>query len=90
MFSAQRSSGMAKKSEKKKTNHPKTHSSISVSKKFVCEDEACIGKVVGNRNEQIDQAERQDKDRGKARKPGTSMSIGGKDACADDSCIGKV
>jgi hypothetical protein len=67
----------------------RTHSSISVSNKIVCEDEACIGKVVGDRNEQIDQAEQQDKDRGKARKSGTSMLIGGKDACTDESCIGK-
>lgn len=80
---------MAKRTKKKKTNRPKTHSSISVSNKIVCEDEACIGKVVGNRNALTGQAERHDKEKGKARKPGTSMSIGGKNACADDSCIGK-
>ena len=80
---------MAKKTEKKKANSPKTHSSISVSNKIVCEDEAYIGKAIGNRDALTGQAERQDKDRGKLGQPGTSISIGGKDACIGESCIGK-
>ena len=80
---------MAKVIEKKKVDRPKTHSSISVSNKIVCEDEACIGKVVGNRSALNGQAERLDKEKKSARDPGTSMSVGGKNACVDDSCIGK-
>jgi hypothetical protein len=80
---------MTKKTEKKKADRPKTHSSISVSNKIVCEDEACIGKGVDQRDAPNGRAARQDTSRGKLQRPGTSMSIGGEDACSDESCIGK-
>ena len=80
---------MTNKSENKKADRPKTHSSISVSNKIVCKDEECIGKAISKRNALTGQAERQDKNKGKVRQPGTSMSISGKDACTDESCIGK-
>jgi hypothetical protein len=62
-------------------------SSISVSNKKVCEDEACIGKAVNPTTDTPAEATQQDKS---GKKPsGTSMSVGGKEACAEDACIGK-
>ena len=62
-------------------------SSISVSNKEVCEDEACIGKDVNPTNDTAAEAKQPDKS---GKKPsGTSMSVGGKEACAEDACIGK-
>ena len=81
---------MAKTTEKKNASRVKIESSISVSSKIVCEDEACIGKAVDGRYKQTDQKERQDKDKEKKRRTGTSMSIAGEDACSDDACIGKT
>ena len=62
-------------------------SSISVSNKKVCEDEACIGKDVNSTTATPAEAPQPEK-RGK--KPsGTSISVSGKEACAEDACIGK-
>ncbi len=62
-------------------------SSISVSNKEVCEDEACIGKNVNPTTETPAEAAQPGK-RGK--KPsGTSISVSGKEACSEDACIGK-
>ena len=62
-------------------------SSISVSNKEVCEDEACIGKTVNPTTDKPAEASQMDKSE---KKPsGTSMSVGGKEACAEDACIGK-
>jgi len=62
-------------------------SSISVSNKEVCKDEACIGKDVqptADTPAEPSQPEKLDK-----KSSGTSMSVGGKEACAEDACIGK-
>lgn len=62
-------------------------SSISVSNKEVCRDEACIGKDV---QPAVDtpavpsQPETRDR-----KSSGTSISVGGKEACSEDACIGK-
>jgi hypothetical protein len=80
---------MAKTIEKKKVVRSKTHSSISVSNKIVCEDEACIGKAVDGRYTQTEQEERRNKNKGEKKRPSTSMSIAGEDACSDDACIGR-
>ena len=62
-------------------------SSISVSNKEVCEDEACIGKTVNPITDTPAQASQPDTPEKKS--SGTSMSVGGKEACAEDACIGK-
>ena len=62
-------------------------SSISVSNKEVCEDEACIGKTVKPTTDTPAEASQPDT-RGK-KSSGTSMSVGGKEACSEDACIGK-
>jgi hypothetical protein len=73
------------KGEKAKDHH--FRSSISVSNKEVCEDEACIGKAVNPTTDKPAEASQPDKN---VKKPsGTSMSVGGKEACAEDACIGK-
>lgn len=59
-------------------------SSISVSNKKVCDDEACIGKDVNPPT--VPSAPLDEK---KKKSPGTSMAVGGKQACSDDACIGK-
>ena len=62
-------------------------SSISVSNKEVCEDEACIGKDVQPTAETPAEAAQPVKS---GKKPsGTRMSVGGKEACSEDACIGK-
>jgi hypothetical protein len=62
-------------------------SSISVSNKEVCEDEACIGKNVDPTT--VTPAEATQPDKSGKKPSGTSMSVGGKEACAEDACIGK-
>ena len=62
-------------------------SSISVSKKKVCEDEACIGKDVNPTT--ATPAETRQPDKSGKKPSGTSMSVSGKKACAEDACIGK-
>jgi hypothetical protein len=79
---------MNKTSQKKEANHQTPHSSITVSDKIVCEDDACIGKVAGPQSKPTVERDRQDKKRRK--RQGTSMSVRGKSVCADDSCIGKI
>ena len=62
-------------------------SSISVSNKEVCEDEACIGKNVNSAAETPAEPKQQGKS---GKKPsGTSISVSGKEACSEDACIGK-
>ena len=62
-------------------------SSISVSNKKVCEDEACIGKEVNPAADTPAEATQPDKS---SKKPsGTSISVSGKEACSEDACIGK-
>jgi hypothetical protein len=73
------------KNEKPKDRH--FRSSISVSDKEVCEDEACIGKTVNPITDMPAESSQPDKS---GKKPsGTSMSVGGKEACSEDACIGK-
>jgi hypothetical protein len=62
-------------------------SSISVSNKEVCKDEACIGKDTNPTSATPKKATQPDNS---GKKPsGTSMSVGGKEACSEDACIGK-
>jgi hypothetical protein len=62
-------------------------SSISVSNKEVCEDEACIGKDVQPTT--VTTAEVPQPDKSGKKTSGTSISVGGKEACSEDACIGK-
>ncbi len=62
-------------------------SSISVSNKKVCEDEACIGKEVNATTEKP--AEPKQLDESSKKPSGTSISVSGKEACSEDACIGK-
>ena len=64
-----------------------SRSSISVSGKQVCEDDACIGKDATPQAVSPEDAAHLDEKRKKT--PGTSMSVEGKEACSDDACIGK-
>ena len=62
-------------------------SSITVSAKTVCEDEACIGKIT---NGPTPAANSPAQKKQKHTKPsGTTMSFGGKPGCTDEACIGK-
>jgi hypothetical protein len=70
-----------------KANSRNFRSSISVSDKEVCEDEACIGKAVDSAATTLEETVQPDES---SKKPsGTSMSVGGKETCAEDACIGK-
>jgi ribosomal protein L4 len=72
-------------SEKVKTVD--NQSSISVSSRTVCEDEACIGKtVIGESASAQKPAEISEK---RGEESGSSMSFGGKQGCTDEACIGK-
>jgi len=62
-------------------------SSISVSNKKVCEDEACIGQDVEHATATPAEAIQPGKSGKKS--SGTSISVGGKEACSEDACIGK-
>ena len=62
-------------------------SSISVSDKEVCKDEACIGKEVNATTGKL--AEPKQLDESSKKPSGTSISVGGKEACSEDACIGK-
>ena len=78
---------MSKTSLNKEPNNQTPHSSITVSDKIVCEDEACIGKIAGPHSELSAEIKRQDKKR--IKRQGTSMSVRGRRVCTDDACIGK-
>lgn len=76
---------MSKANQNDRTDDPGVKSSMSVSQKVICEDEACLGKVVRSVPPTADETARTDK-----KKPaGSSMAIGGKEICSDDACIGK-
>jgi hypothetical protein len=78
---------MKQKDQNTETNRPTSKSSIAVSRKIVCEDEACIGKEVKVYDlSSTNQAEDNKQNR---KSPGTIISIGGKEACSDDACIGR-
>ena len=66
----------------------KTSSSISVSSQTVCEDEACIGKVVNVPAPSAKPPHRASKK--PKRQSVTAMSFGGKQGCTDEACIGKT
>ncbi len=70
-----------------KANSRNFKSSISVSNKEVCEDEACIGKDVQPTT--VTPAEATQPDKSSKKPSGTSISVGGKEACSEDACIGK-
>ena len=70
-----------------KANSRNFRSSISVSNKKVCEDEACIGKEVNATTGKPGKTTPLDKS---SKTPsGTSISVGGEEACSEDACIGK-
>ncbi|WP_319522005.1 hypothetical protein [uncultured Desulfosarcina sp.] len=71
----------------KKARDQYSHSSITVSDRVVCEDEACIGKVAGPQTKLSAIAEPQAEKRRKRQV--TTLSVGGKKTCTDDACIGK-
>jgi len=71
----------------KKAGDQDPHSSITVSDRVVCEDEACIGKVADPQTKPSATTEPQVEKRRKRQV--TTMSVGGKKACTDDACIGK-
>ena len=78
---------MKKKPIAEKVKNVKTQSSISVSSQTVCEDEACIGKIVNGEStlsqEPVEASEKRKK------QSDSAMSFGGKQGCTDEACIGK-
>jgi hypothetical protein len=62
-------------------------SSITVSSKTVCEDEACIGKIANDPTPTAISPAQKKQKHNKA--SGTTMSFGGKHECTDEACIGK-
>ena len=64
----------------------KTSSSIRISSQTVCEDEACIGKIVSDASASTQKQVKTSETRKK--KSGTAMSFGGKQGCTDEACIG--
>lgn len=70
-----------------KTDRSKTRSSMGISQKIVCEDEACIGKVVNSASPAPGETGSEEKKSKKS--TGSSMSIGGSEICSEDACIGK-
>ena len=78
---------MKKKHIAEKVKNVKTQSSISVSSQTVCEDEACIGKVVNGEPAAAQEAVEASEKRNK--QSGSAMSFGGKQGCTDEACIGK-
>jgi hypothetical protein len=65
----------------------KTQSSISVSSQTVCEDDACIGKIVNGESASAQEPVKASEKRKK--ESGSTMSFGGKQGCTDEACIGK-
>ena len=78
---------MNKKTIVEKRKNVKTQSSITVSSQTVCENEACIGKIVNGESapaqEQVEASEKPKK------QSSSAMSFGGKQGCTDEACIGK-
>ena len=77
---------MKKKPIAKKQTNVKTQSSISVSSHTVCEDEACIGKIVNGESASAQGPVKASEKRKKG--TGSTMSFGGKQGCTDEGCIG--
>lgn len=73
--------------KEEKANSRNFRSSISVSNKEVCEDEACIGKGENATSGAPEKTTRSDKSDKKT--SGTSMTVRGEDACSEEACIGK-
>ena len=76
-----------KKKDIAKAKNANTRSSISVSSETVCEDEACIGKIVGDPQRSAQEADSVPEKQTK--RSGSAMSFGGKHGCTDEACIGK-
>ena len=76
-----------KKSIAEREKSPAVRSSIAVSSEVVCEDEACIGKVVNVPSPAAHKAHTVSAKQTK--QADTAMSFGGKEGCADEACIGK-
>jgi hypothetical protein len=77
---------MKKERVAEKEKPAKTRSSITVASETVCEDEACIGKIVNHASPSVQEPA---KAPDKRTKPSGSMSFGGKQGCSDEACIGK-
>jgi hypothetical protein len=78
---------MKKKSIAEKEKSLTIRSSIAVSSEVVCEDEACIGKVVNVPSPVAHEAHTVSAKQSK--QSDTAMSFGGKEGCTDEACIGK-
>jgi hypothetical protein len=78
---------MKKEPIAEKVKNVKTQSSITVSSKTVCEDEACIGKIVNGESAAVQEPVEASENRKK--QSGSAMSFGGKQGCTDEACIGK-
>jgi hypothetical protein len=76
-----------KKKDIAKEKNANTRSSISVSSETVCEDEACIGKIVSGPSRSAQEADNLPEN--KKKRSGSAMSFGGKQGCSDEACIGK-
>ncbi|MBC2711665.1 MAG: hypothetical protein HGJ94_11970 [Desulfosarcina sp.] len=80
-------SEMKKEPVVKKEKSPKPRSSITISSEIVCEDEACIGKIVKAPSPSAHEPHKASEKR--TEKSGSAMSFGGKQGCTDEACIGK-
>ncbi|MFO7645871.1 MAG: hypothetical protein R6W95_15920 [Desulfosarcina sp.] len=78
---------MKEKSPQEQESNTGTRSSVAVSSRTVCQDEACIGKTDAPASAGPPEA-----GAAKPRKPNppeSSMSFGGETGCQDEACIGK-
>jgi hypothetical protein len=77
---------MKKKGVAGKEKNTETRSSITVSSETVCEDEACIGKIVSGPSQSTHEPDNMPQKQTK--RSGSAMSFGGQ-GCTDEACIGK-
>lgn len=78
---------MKEESTAEKEKNINIRSSITVSSTTVCEDEACIGKIVDPPSPDKHRPEKVPPKKNAS--SGTVISVGGKEACTDEACIGK-
>jgi hypothetical protein len=78
---------MKKEPAAEKVKNKKMKSSITVSSHPVCEDEACIGKIVSGESAPAQKPLKASKKR--ETQSSSAMSFGGKQGCSDEACIGK-
>jgi hypothetical protein len=78
---------MKKKDIAENEKNADTRSSMTVSSETVCENEACIGKIVSGPEPSAQEADNLPEN--KKKRSGSAMSFGGKQGCSDEACIGK-